>query len=133
MHRKWAFALINMYFSKSKTRYILTAGSRQRVPTSFYGTNTKELNMKKLALAICACAFAAIAAPTFADDLTPATDAATAATATTTDAATAATTDGTKKANHHKKHAKKKAQQEVAKQDVATSATDATQPTTETN
>lgn len=74
--------------------------------------------MKKLALAICACAFVAVAAPSFAEDMSPATDAAAAA----TDAAPANPSDNMKKAKHHKKHAHKKQmkqQQVAAKQDTA--------------
>lgn len=71
--------------------------------------------MKKLALAICASALVAIAAPAFAEDLTPAIDATTEATQTT---------ETVKKTTSHKKHARKKAHKEanVAKQDATTDA-----------
>ena len=77
--------------------------------------------MKKLALAICACAFVAVAAPVFADDSMPATDA---ISATDTADTAATTTKKMKKAKHHKKRISKKhkkhPKKEVAQQDTTT-------------
>ncbi len=87
---------------------------------------TKEIYMKKLALALSTIAFVAVAAPSFAEDTTPATETQ-AATATNDTAADANQPAETTKKKHKKHATKHKKHKEAAKQDSSAPA-DATNP-----